>query len=181
MKRPCRVLSFHSSNEDIQQFYSQYVSAFVSGDMKTISTEFYHAPVSISMCVYSNTIMRSTFHTAVDIEQALTFQMEGLIARGYAGKSDMEPVSIIPMTAVSKLLQSEGTRYHVSGAVLEKIRASYVIERIIDDSTYSGRNRPDSSSDSGGDTDGYRSMNPKSHGERWHITAIYGEITPMME
>jgi hypothetical protein len=180
-RQPLRALSSNSSsantNNNIQQFYEKYVDVFVSGDMKTVSTEYYKAPVSVSMCVHGHTIMRSTFNTAVDVEQALTFQMEGLLARGYAGKSDMNPISVTPMTDIAKLIQTEGTRYHTSGAVLEKIRASYVIERFEDDPELSG------------DTAGPAPAAPAEEGAeaagrgrgRWFITAIHGEITPVME
>ena len=111
------------------------------------------------MCVHSNTMMRSTFETPLDVERALSFQMEGLLARGYAGKSDMDPIKLIPMTDIAKLIQTEGTRYHTSGAVLEKIRASYVIER--------------------------QEIGDKDDEERseasWKITAIYGEVIPVLD
>lgn len=147
-----------SKNVSVQQFYQNYVAAFTSGDMKTVSVEYYKAPLSVSMCVNSNTVMRSTFNTTLDIEQALTFQMEGLLARGYSGKSDMDPVTITPMTDIAKLIQTKGTRYHQSGEILERIKVSYVIERI---------------------GEGVETDEPEV--EKWFITSIHGEIIPVME
>lgn len=153
------------SSDDIQCFYNKYVNAFVNGDMKTVSTEYYRAPVNISMSMHGKVIMQNTFNTSMEIEQALMFQMESLLNRGYANKSDMEPITITDMTDVAKLIQTEGIRYHTSGEVLEKIKASYVIESADESVT------PDTTSEE-------EVVDSKE--KRWFITAIYGEITPVL-
>lgn len=165
-----RSLASNSSSQNtaIQQFYQKYVDAFVSGDMKTVATEYYKAPVSISVAVHQQTVMRTVFQEPLDVEQALTFQMEDLLARGYAGRSDMQPISVIPMTDIAKLIQTAGTRYHTSGAALEKIRASYVLERINDEVA-----------EDGGAAGG--ACNSVEEEEKWFITSIHAEIIPIME
>lgn len=125
------------TNTAIQTFYDQYVNAFVSGDMKTVSTEFYKAPVTVCMSMHGETLMRDTFETPLDVEKALRLQMDGLLTRGYAGKSDMQPITITEMTDVAQLIQTEGIRYHTSGEILEKIIASYVIESDVVDAVES--------------------------------------------
>ena len=141
-----------TSSEAIQRFYDNYVTAFVSGDMQTVATKYYRAPVRVSVCEEDKVLLRTTVDTSIELEKAFGHQMELLLARGYAGRSDMQPVRIIPLTGVSKLLQSEGLRYHESGDVLEKVKANYVIERIVGE----------------GDK------------EQWFITSVYSEVTPSM-
>ena len=164
-----------SNNDEIQiqRMYQEYTAAFTAGDMRAVATHYLKAPVCVSLCVRSTRVMRSVFLTPLDVQQALTFQMEGLTARGYAGRSDMQPLTFTPMTDMAKMIHTEGIRYHTSGEVLEKIRASYVVERFDEEAA------EESSSHS--HTHSQTHSHSHSPAGRWFVTSVHAEIIPVME